>query len=131
MNNFNSASLTSIHNAENGCEYQNFILQQKQLMQKIHSQEKKLKNYHRQSSANPGLMSSSFVKRYNSFNSKYDRPEMKSCAGGFDRLKQSIQTVSTLCAPMPLISSALPSASKHCKAANSENNLNRHINFIF
>ena len=132
---FGSASLSSINNGTGEpatpVDYHNFISQQKQLMQKIHSQEKKLKSYHSkqtpQSPVNANLvsMSSTFVKRYNSFNTKHDRPDK--AAAGFDRVKHSMQTMSTLCAPMPLISAALPSASKSAvKTASSDNHLNRH-----
>ncbi len=132
QHNFNSASLTSINNTD--CDYQSFILQQKHLINKIHSQEKKLKNYHKQATVctNPSLVSTSFLKRHNTFNSKYDRPECRSSShcSGFDRLKVSVP----LCAPMPLHSSGLPAPSKHFKGnTNSENNFNRHnyLNFLF
>lgn len=136
MQNFGSASLTSINNTDNvNCEYQNFILQQKHLMQKIHSQEKKLKHYHTKQSThcNPNLVSGSFLKRTNSYNSKYDRPECRSSSAygsGFDKLRNTMQTMSTLCAPMPLHSAALPSPSKHFKSTNTGNDFNRHIKFL-
>ncbi len=128
---FTSASATSIGNDDVSAigDYTNFIQQQKQLMQKIHSQEKKLKNYHSKQ-ANPNLMSvsSTFVKRYNSFNSKHDKLDKN----GFDRLKHSMQTVSQLCTPMPLVSTALPAPSKTLfKTTASDNNLNRQKLNIF
>ncbi len=130
MQNFNSASFTSINSPE--CDYQSFILQQKHLINKIHSQEKKLRSFHKNaavSSANPALTSTSFLKRHNTFNSKNDRPEYRSSShcSGFDRLKISMP----LCAPMPLHSTGLPAPSKNFKGnTNSENSFNRHNNFI-
>ena len=125
MQNFGSVSLNSIDSPT--CDYQNFIIQQKNLMHKIHSQERKLKNFHKHSTpANPHLMSTSFVKRHSSFNSKSDRPRLCS----MERLRNSMQATA-MCPPVPLISTELPSASKNFKGSScSENNINRQIKFI-
>lgn len=122
MQNFGSQSLNSIDNVT--CDYQNFILQQKHLMHKIHSQEKKLRNFQTKNSANPCLMSSSFVKRHNSCSSKYERPKLLS-GSGMDKLRCSMQT---LCPPH--VSSELPTQSKNYRGSTcSDNNFNRHIIF--
>ncbi len=124
MQSFGSQSLNSIDDVT--CDYQNFILQQKHLMQKIHSQEKKLRSFQKTASPNPCLMSSSFVKRHNSCNLKYERP--KSLAGGtMDKLRCSMQT---LCTPLPHVSAELPVTSKNYRGSTcSDNNFNRHRTF--